>query len=108
MTLQKFNYRYHGGESYYDLVQRLEPVILELERHYEPNHSIFIVGHQAVLRAMYAYFMNLPLDELPYIKIPLHTVIKLTPRAYGCQEERFSVDVPAVDTHRPKPKSGNH
>jgi 6-phosphofructo-2-kinase/fructose-2,6-biphosphatase 2 len=28
----KFNYRYHGGESYRDLVHRLEPVILELER----------------------------------------------------------------------------
>jgi 6-phosphofructo-2-kinase/fructose-2,6-biphosphatase 2 len=85
------------------LVQRLEPVILELERHYERDHSILVIGHQAVLRAMFAYFMNLPLHELPYVKIPLHTVIKLTPKAYGCQEERFAVDIPAVDTHRPKP-----
>lgn len=36
----------------------------------------------------YAYFHNLSQDELPYIKIPLHTVIKLTPKAYGCDEER--------------------
>ncbi|KAI9017541.1 histidine phosphatase superfamily [Gaertneriomyces semiglobifer] len=97
----KFNYRYHGGESYRDLVQRLEPVIMELERHHEPNHSILIVGHQAVLRAIYAYFLNYTLDELPYVKIPLHTVVRLTPKAYGCQEEHFAVDVPAVDTHRP-------
>lgn len=36
----------------------------------------------------YAYFHNLPQADLPYIKIPLHTVIKLTPKAYGCDEER--------------------
>jgi 6-phosphofructo-2-kinase/fructose-2,6-biphosphatase 2 len=35
----KFNYRYKGGESYRDLVQRLEPVIMELERHHEDNHG---------------------------------------------------------------------
>lgn len=100
----KFNYRYKGGESYRDLVHRLEPIIMELERHNDPS-PIFIIGHQAVLRAIYAYFMNFNHEELPYIKIPLHTVIKLTPKAYGCVEERFSLDVPAVDTHRAKPGS---
>ena len=101
----QFNYRYPGGESYRDLIQRLEPVILELERHYEPNHSIFIIGHQAVLRALYSYFMNLSHDELPYVAIPLHTIIKVTPKAYGCEEERFELDIPAVDTQRPRPRA---
>ncbi|KAI8824153.1 histidine phosphatase superfamily [Fimicolochytrium jonesii] len=101
--LDKFNYRYHGGESYRDLVQRLEPVIMELERHHERDHAILIVGHQAVLRAIYAYFLNYSLDELPYVKIPLHTVVKLTPKAYGCAEERYEIDIPAVDTHRGMP-----
>ncbi|XJO73284.1 hypothetical protein BDV3_004289 [Batrachochytrium dendrobatidis] len=99
----KFNYRYHGGESYRDLVHRLEPVILELERHHEPNHSILIIGHQAVLRCVYAYFLNISHEELPYIKVPLHTVVKLTPKAYGCEEERFALDIAAVDTHRERP-----
>ncbi|KAI8929216.1 hypothetical protein BC831DRAFT_502934 [Entophlyctis helioformis] len=76
----KFNYRYHGGESYRDLVHRLEPVIMELERHCEPNHSILIIGHQAVLRAIYSYFLNISHEQLPYIKVPLHTIVKLTPR----------------------------
>src|SRR5882757_8630558 len=40
-------------------------------------------------RYSYAYFHNLPQADLPYIKIPLHTVIKLTPKAYGCDEERY-------------------
>ncbi|CAG7845925.1 Fructose-2,6-bisphosphatase [Serendipita indica DSM 11827] len=95
----KFNYRYRGGESYRDVVLRLEPVIMELER----QENILIVGHQAILRCLYAYFHNLPQDDLPYIKIPLHTVIKLTPKAYGCDEERYKVGIDAVDTHRPKP-----
>lgn len=42
-------------------------------------------------------------DELPYLKVPLHTVIKLTPVAYGCLEEHINLDVEAVDTHRPRP-----
>ncbi len=99
----KYNFRYIRGESYRDLVQRLEPVIMELERHREPGHSIFIIGHQAVLRCIYAYFMNYSPEELPYIKVPLHTIVKLTPKAYECHEERFPVDIPAVDTHRAKP-----
>ncbi|BGP45919.1 Fructose-2,6-bisphosphatase [Rhodotorula kratochvilovae] len=95
----KFNYRYRGGESYRDVVIRLEPVILELER----QENILVVCHQAVLRCLYAYFHNLSQEELPYIKIPLHTVIKLTPKAYGCDEERFMLPIEAVDTTRPRP-----
>jgi 6-phosphofructo-2-kinase/fructose-2,6-biphosphatase 2 len=66
-------------------VLRLEPVIMELERH----ENILIIGHQAILRCIYAYFMNYNHEDLPYIKIPLHTVIELTPKAYGCEEKRF-------------------
>ncbi|RCH87435.1 Fructose-2,6-bisphosphatase [Rhizopus azygosporus] len=96
----KFNYRYRGGESYRDVVLRLEPIIMELERH----ENILIIGHQAILRCIYAYFMNYNHEDLPYIKIPLHTVIELTPKAYGCEEKRYKVDIDAVDTHRPKLK----
>lgn len=41
-------------------------------------------------------------------QIPLHTLIKITPRAYGCHEERYPLPIEAVDTHRPKPKRGEH
>ncbi|KAK4685858.1 hypothetical protein P7C73_g4283, partial [Tremellales sp. Uapishka_1] len=94
----KFNYRYRGGESYRDVVVRLEPVIMELER----QENILIIAHQAILRCLYAYFLALPQEELPYIKIPLHTLIKITPMAYGCHEERYPLPIAAVDTHRPK------
>jgi len=97
----KFNYRYRGGESYRDVVVRLEPVIMELER----QENVLVIGHQAILRCLYAYFHHLAQADLPYVKIPLHTVIKLTPKAYGCDEERYTLPITAVDTHRPKPKT---
>ncbi|KAI5786917.1 6-phosphofructo-2-kinase-domain-containing protein [Pyronema domesticum] len=99
----KYNYRYHGGESYRDVVTRLEPIIMEMER----GENIMVVTHQAVLRCIYAYFMNVPQDQSPWMEIPLHTVIKLTPRAYGTQEERFKADIPAVSTFRAKYASAN-
>ena len=42
-------------------------------------------------------------DELPYLSVPLHTVMKLTPVAYGCRVEHIKLNVDAVDTHRPRP-----
>ncbi|KAJ2673043.1 Fructose-2,6-bisphosphatase [Coemansia spiralis] len=97
----KFEFRYRGGESYRDVVLRLEPVIMELER----QQNIMIVSHQAVLRCIYAYFLDIGPDELPYLKIPLHTVMKLTWTAYGCDIQMYKIDIDAVDTHRAKPKA---
>ena len=82
----KFRYRYPRGESYADVIQRLEPVIVELEGLRSP---VLIVGHQAVLRALYGYLMGKPQDECPYLSVPLHTVIQLTPTETGYDEQRF-------------------
>ncbi|CRK89502.1 CLUMA_CG003245, isoform A [Clunio marinus] len=79
----KFSYRYPRGESYEDVVVRLEPVMMELER----QGNVLVVSHQAVLRCVLAYFLDKPASELPYLKVPLHTVIKLTPVAYGFSSE---------------------
>jgi len=102
--LNKLTYRYPGGESYEDLVARLEPVIMELER----QGNVVLIAHQAILRGILAYFMEKPLSELPYIKVPLHTLIKITPVAYGCEVEHIGFPVAAVDTHRPRPLSPTH
>ncbi len=47
--------------------------------------NVVLIGHQAVLRCILAYFLEKPLSELPYVKVPLHTIMKLTPVAYGCE-----------------------
>nr|XP_033813874.1 6-phosphofructo-2-kinase/fructose-2,6-bisphosphatase 3 isoform X4 [Geotrypetes seraphini] len=92
----KYYYRYPSGESYQDLVQRLEPVIMELER----QENVLVISHQATMRCLLAYFLDKSADEMPYLKCPLHTVLKLTPVAYGCRVESISLNVEAVNTHR--------
>lgn len=89
----KFNYRYPRGESYQDIILRLDPVIIELERTRKP---VLVIAHNAVLRALYAYFQGVPRERCPYLPIPLHTVIELTPHAYGCHETRMPLE-PRLD-----------
>ena len=96
----KFRYRYRGGgESYYDLTVRLEPVILEMER----TENLLIIGHQAVLRVILGYLMGIKVEDIPYLKIPLHVMVRVTPTPYGCEIKEFASQIRAVDTHRPKP-----
>ena len=76
------------------------------------------------MRCILAYFMDKSPEELPYLKVPLHSVYKLTPMAYGikrdnyvpyyslvrwysnsgCEQEVFPLPAPCVDTYRKKPK----
>jgi broad specificity phosphatase PhoE len=53
--------RYPSGESYMDVIQRLEPVITEIERERE---CVCIVAHQAVLRIIIGYFTATPLEAI--------------------------------------------
>ncbi|KAM9106879.1 6-phosphofructo-2-kinase/fructose-2,6-bisphosphatase 2 isoform 3-T4 [Megaptera novaeangliae] len=75
---EKYLYRYPGGESYQDLVQRLEPVIMELER----QGNVLVISHQAVMRCLLAYFLD---------------------KGAGCKVETIKLNVEAVNTHRDKP-----
>ncbi|KAK9918087.1 hypothetical protein WJX75_001099 [Coccomyxa subellipsoidea] len=98
----KLRYRYPSGESYMDVIQRLEPVIIEIERERE---CVVVVAHQAILRALYGYFMKIPLSDVPRLEIPLHTLIELVPTPDGRMAEeripfniRKSMDMPARTT----------
>ncbi|XP_058751039.1 6-phosphofructo-2-kinase/fructose-2,6-bisphosphatase [Vicia villosa] len=84
----KLRYRYPRGESYLDVIQRLEPVIIELERQRAP---VVVIAHQAVLRALYAYFADRPLKEVPHIEMPLHTIIEIQMGVTGVQEKRYKL-----------------
>ncbi|CAF3642490.1 unnamed protein product [Rotaria sp. Silwood1] len=102
----KYYYQYPGGEaschfSYHDLVARLESVIMELER----AENVLVITHQAVIRCILAYFLDKDPERLPYMKVPLHTVIKLTPMAYGCMMERIPLSFEATNTNRSKLKN---
>lgn len=85
----KFRYRYPRGESYADVIQRLEPIIVDLERQRQP---ILVVAHQAIIRALYGYLTGRPQEECPHVPIPLHTIVELTPTAYGYEEHRVELE----------------
>jgi len=81
-SADKLGYRYPRGESYEDVIARLDPLILELERQQNP---VLVVAHNAVIRVLFGYLADNEREEVPHIDVPLHTVIGLTPRAYGCE-----------------------
>ncbi len=94
----KLGYRYPRGESYLDVIERLEPIIHEIERHQDP---ILLVGHQGILRILYSYFMGYERDQTPHVSIPMNTVIKLTPQTYNCEEVRIEIIPPAQKGYDP-------
>ncbi len=85
----KLNYRYPRGESYMDVISRIEPMIYEIERRKGP---VIIVGHQGMIRCLYGYFACINIDKIPTLEIPLHCVVKFIPEAYGFDEERIIID----------------
>jgi len=97
-NIDKLAYRYPRGESYLDVIARLEPIIIEMERHREP---VLIIGHQGILRIIYAFYMGLSRGDAPYVSIPLNCVIELIP-TFKCQEKRYHLFTPP----KPLPKDG--
>ncbi|MEQ2179369.1 hypothetical protein GOODEAATRI_024185 [Goodea atripinnis] len=70
-----------GKESYEDLVQRLEPVIMELER----QENVLVICHQAIMRCLLAYFLD---------------------KTSRCKVESVYLGVESVNTHRDRPEVG--
>lgn len=71
-----FRWSGQGGEGYVDVINRLRPVIIELER---VRHHLLLVTHRAVVRVLLAYFLNLQRDDLPEMKVPKDHLFCLEP-----------------------------
>ena len=76
------------------------------------------------MRCILGYFLDKNPEDIPYLQVPLHTIFKLTPVAYGinnpvafslsvnqlcdlyvgCEKEQFEIPVKCVNTYREKPK----
>lgn len=84
----KVQYRYPGpgGESYLDVINRLRPVIVEVER---MTDNALIIGHRVVCRVLLAYFMNLGREAIGDLDVPLHTLYCLEPKPYGVSWEMY-------------------
>jgi 6-phosphofructo-2-kinase len=79
----KLQYRYPGpgGEGYLDVINRLRPVIVELER--MTDHCL-LVTHRSVARVLLAYFMGLRRDQVADLDCPLGMLYSLEPVSLGC------------------------
>mmetsp|Transcript_20357 Transcript_20357/g.62943 ORF Transcript_20357/g.62943 Transcript_20357/m.62943 type:complete len:623 (+) Transcript_20357:39-1907(+) len=95
----KFRYPGAGGESYLDVISRLRPILIELERQ---KRSVLIVSHLAVQRCLYAYFLGTPQDQIPYLQFPRGAVVELTPTPHGATATTH-VLVPPPTTPRSSP-----
>eukprot|EP00903_Cladosiphon_okamuranus_P011667 g10973.t1 len=76
----EFRFPGAGGESYQDVIQRVRPIIVELER--QPR-SLVVVCHLAVQRCLHAYFMGIEVSKVPYIDLPMHQLTELIPSPFG-------------------------
>jgi len=86
----KYSFRYPEGESYQDLVSRLERVILALERMDKP---VIVVAHQAVLRCIFAYFDDHSAEDSVTWNVPHRTCWRYMAWGHGAPHlERIPLD----------------
>jgi hypothetical protein len=52
--------------------------------------------------------MDIDQSQSPWMEVPLHTLMKLTPKAYGTVVEKYKADIPAVSTWRPQGSTAKH
>ncbi|KAF9910622.1 hypothetical protein BX616_010826, partial [Lobosporangium transversale] len=86
--INKLFYRYPGmgGESYLDVVQRLNPLIIELER---MTSDLLIVTHRVVMRILLGYLMDIDRSKMPEMEVPLHTLYCVEPKPHGTVVRKF-------------------
>jgi broad specificity phosphatase PhoE len=107
----KYSFRYPQGESYQDIVQRLEPIILELEN---AEREIVVVAHQAILRALLAYFGHKSAESSVYQNVPHRTIWRCTYSADGVSyldELKLPLSQglpPVISPHSAAVASGHH
>ena len=75
-----------GGESYLDVIQRLNPLIIELER---MTSDLLIVTHRVVFRILLGYLMDVDRAKMPEMEVPLHTLYCVEPKPHGTVVRRF-------------------
>eukprot|EP01083_Nonionella_stella_P196807 723918_1 len=83
-----FRFRFPGGESYEDGVQRMEPLVVDLEQLTVP---VLVVTHLSCLRILDSYFKGTNVEDCVELEFPFNQVIELTPSLYGWQEQRFKL-----------------
>ena len=92
------------GESYLDVINRLRPILIELERQ---RKSVLLVTHLAVQRCLYSYFTGTDAEAIPYLPLPAGAVLELTPTPHGTQV-RTHILLPDDEEARCVPERSAH
>jgi len=103
--VDKLATRYPHGESYLDLITRLEPLIHELHSYEEP---LLIVSHQATLRVLRTYLLrdqSRPREKCPSMDIPQHTVMKITWDGWNFQVAPSKLEAKIKSKQWPPPEA---
>ncbi|GAB9468209.1 6-phosphofructo-2-kinase/fructose-2,6-biphosphatase [Globisporangium polare] len=80
--------RFPGGESYYDLMLRIEPILIDIEQHTGP---VLVVSHISTLQVLYSYFLGVPIENCADLEIPFHSVLELVPHQDGWTKTVFNL-----------------
>jgi len=86
----KFHYRYPGagGESYMDLIMRLQPCVQAMER---VRSDAIVLCDVAVARALLCYYQGTPITDIPDIRVS-PGIIELTRSHSGFHVTPIKVD----------------
>jgi len=87
----KLHYRYpgQGGEGYLDIINRLQKVIIEVER---MTDHVLLVGHRSITRVLLAYFQGLKREDISDLDVPLGVLYMLEPKPYGVEFKAYRYD----------------
>jgi predicted kinase len=72
--------RFPGGESYFDVMSRVEGCLLEAEMSTRP---VMCISHVAPLQVLSVYFQGLPIEEAWNVYVPQGSVIEVVPTLGG-------------------------
>ncbi|QPG77229.1 hypothetical protein FOA43_004636 [Brettanomyces nanus] len=91
MMQNKLSYRFPGlgGESHLDVIARLRPIIVELER---LKDHVLIVSHRVIIRVLICYFMNLSKEMLTELDVQHDYVYCIEPKPYGLDLKIWQYD----------------
>jgi len=85
-----------GGESYMDVIKRLESLLIDVEMCTQP---VLIVSHVTTLQLLMAYFKGVPVEEAWQMPVPQNTVLEVIPTSGGSfQYEEHNFDMPKPES----------
>jgi 6-phosphofructo-2-kinase len=90
----KLRVRYPGasGESYLDVIERLQPMLIDFERIHD---SMLVISDTAVIRTLLAYVKDLHSCEMLNMQVPLHTLFCVEPVPYGFEFKQWTYNFAA-------------